>query len=444
MENSLTVRHFSIFFSAAVCALSFLLPSYFSWGIFVFLVPVFYYAINNKLTLKDGFSWGIIFNSLFYSGLFFLLQEYASISHAWIGLILFILYCSIFSAVWFFAISFFQMNLTFACINLLFFTVLFWYWADQMTFFIFGRFEGNPLLNVFIPFMNNSMILLSLRYLPERILFLFLCIFQLTIALSIYLKNYKQSFFLLSALMSLSPFFLNSRRKKMPYIDLRKIVTLIPSGRTVWERALDIDKKIGDIVKHFPQAQIICCPESSFIYPLNRYPEIISLWTGEIDRNHIVLILGGHRTQETLLYNSIFCLSRGRIIHYYDKKHLMILSEKIEKKGILPSLLSSFFLKNSKPFSEGKIWKEKWLLSTCEIEPFICSELFFSFSRPPLSNSIILCLVNDSWFCSYIQYLLFLCARYKALIWQKDIIYCGYAFQAYIQMDGSFYYLKSF
>ena len=68
------------------------------------------------------------------------------------------------------------------------------------------------------------------------------------------------------------------------------------------------------------------------------------------------------------------------------------------------------------------------IFENVHLVPYICSELFFN-DKPDdtLSDVTVVALCNDNWAkVSYVRRLMFLAARFKALDWQRDILFIGY------------------
>ena len=86
--------------------------------------------------------------------------------------------------------------------------------------------------------------------------------------------------------------------------------------------------------------------------------------------------------------------------------------------------------------------KELHLLEDIVFVPYICSELFCNESPDDIyQEAPIIVVVNDSMFTShtcslYIQQLLVLLARHKAIQWQRDIVYVSYRQSFFIDRHG--------
>ncbi|MBA3751232.1 hypothetical protein H0X06_00305 [Candidatus Dependentiae bacterium] len=55
----------------------------------------------------------------------------------------------------------------------------------------------------------------------------------------------------------------------------------------------------------------------------------------------------------------------------------------------------------------------------------------------PFFDTPMIVVCNDTWSSvSYVQRLMFLATRFKALHWQRDIVYAGYQYAAFCGKDG--------
>ncbi len=153
------------------------------------------------------------------------------------------------------------------------------------------------------------------------------------------------------------------------------------------------------------------------------------------------IIAGGFRDDHGAHRNTTWLL-RGTIQSFCDKRHAMALAERIPALVDCTAIRAAYFHQISQVVPT-QTPRPRWQLSPeLTVVPYICSELFF-FEKPddPYYDPII-ALCYDSWpSARYVQDLLLLTARYKAIAWQRDIIYVGYAFQALCSKNGGFYSL---
>ena len=69
--------------------------------------------------------------------------------------------------------------------------------------------------------------------------------------------------------------------------------------------------------------------------------------------------------------------------------------------------------------------------------PYICSELFFANKPTDLYPTVpIYALCNDRWTVGYVQKLMLRVAQYKAIEWQRPIIYVSFYYRSFINQFG--------
>lgn len=151
------------------------------------------------------------------------------------------------------------------------------------------------------------------------------------------------------------------------------------------------------------------------------------------------LIAGGFRDDQGTHCNTAWWL-HGTVRGYCDKRHAMALTERVPMLVDTPAIRKAYF-HHVAEVMPSKTPRPRWVLSPeLTVVPYICSELFF-FSKPdaPYPDPI-LALCYDSWpVGQYARDLLLLTARFKAIAWQRDIIYSGYAFQVVCTKHGEIY-----
>jgi hypothetical protein len=153
-------------------------------------------------------------------------------------------------------------------------------------------------------------------------------------------------------------------------------------------------------------------------------PELLQLWSSENLEKKIHLIFGASRWQGDEYYNSLHWVYDGNLQHCYDKKHAMLLSERLSG-WMNNDFLRSIYFTTRQPIT----------VSCCERIPLVVSQ-DITCSKDP-----IVAVINDSLFLAsfwthYIQKLLLLLARFKAIQWQRYIVYVSYAHSAFIDDCG--------
>jgi hypothetical protein len=121
----------------------------------------------------------------------------------------------------------------------------------------------------------------------------------------------------------------------------------------------------------------------------------------------------------------------------YDKKHAMLLSERLST-WMDNDFFKHIYFNERQPIHRSLCERTQCVVSeNISFVPYICSELFFTeLPDDTYENSPVLAVVNDILFTTYIQKLLVLLARFKAIQWQRNIIYVSYTQSLFIDVCG--------
>jgi len=443
-----SIARLCIISSATLAAIAFLSPLYCAESIFIFLVPIFYalFALDYRMSFKDGVAWGSIFYIVFFFDISLL------IVYKGIGIVRFfaalflIIYGMSITGCWFFLAhtlcSFSKKNSTLiAIICWSITTVLYTLFIEHLFFCIFGRWEGMILQSFVLPLTIRSQWLYYCSFIGTDLFFC--CIMALNILGAYALSSARYlllgfSLFVLVALFCAAGL-LKEEEIAQSWIRQIGCIVVDTDKHTVTNAAEQIMNALHNFQKLFPQCCILLMPESSFSFPLNQLKKYLSLW----DCSSKLLLIGSHRYEENRLYNTLYCIKEGAIIDFYDKNHRMVFTEQI------PPLWADFpgadtlFLSNAVPFCAGSSKNIINLPALGAVRPLICSELFFN-AKQLKSEQIYLCLVNDSWFfSSYLSNLMVLQAKTVAITKKSIVIYCSYRHQLLITARGNCFHLPA-
>jgi len=201
--------------------------------------------------------------------------------------------------------------------------------------------------------------------------------------------------------------------------------------------------QLKHIITEYPKAEVVIMPESAF--NINNFADLSALlqwWNSDYIGKKIHLIFGASRLYKDCYYNSLHWVYNGILQGYCDKRHAMLLSERLPA-WMNGQLMQQLYFNQSSPITISFCKRGTLSLSECgEFIPYICSELFFNeLPDDEHKNKPMIVVVNDSLFVSnifssYIQKLLVLLARFRAIQWQRDIVYVSYAQSLFIDRCG--------
>lgn len=143
---------------------------------------------------------------------------------------------------------------------------------------------------------------------------------------------------------------------------------------------------------------LIILPESAFpgLF-FNNSNDIKKIQNSLIDKETI-LIFGADRAEEgdgnLKLFNSMFVVSKEKIIDVYDKVKLLPFGEYIPMRNIFPSFFN--YILGGMDYTSGEKTKLVHLPSNMKISPNICSESMFKKNHK--DANFILTILNDGWF----------------------------------------------
>lgn len=395
--------------SAALYAASFLWVQFCWWGVFFFLVPLFYLSQYKKLTFFNGFVWGALTFSLQFSAIWLLSIEYGTGWFRFIAPGLVACWFAFFSGLWFISLTIDSVVMRFV------FTVNYFLFINFVILFPFScSLEGYPFALPLLPLMYGAQLGL-LPIIGKIGLLAVLILIQLIAA-------YNYSF--LSVLLTVGFFFLSPIKEQQG--DWRKQcvgVSYMWSEKTPYERAQEICHVLIDIVQKYPEKRVIVLPESVFPWPLHEHSYALRMWTDNALGDNRELLLGSYRKKGGKLLNTFYNVHRSRIIFYYDKTHLIPFFEKTNSSPILRKG-NSLFLSTKESFTPGtcraRLLKTEFLPS---ITPMVCSETFWLMP----SKKQVVALVNDSYFSLlYFPELMSLLARLNALEQNTALFYCSW------------------
>jgi apolipoprotein N-acyltransferase len=428
--------------SSLLYSVAFICPQFFFWTIYVYLIPLFYFSLKNKISFKDGFMWGLVFYSIHCLAIAVLV--YTKID-AWLAPLAYsslVLYFSMCSGLWFMMLGYAKrcntMYACVACFSLI--TLFFNLFMCHYSLIVLGRLEGYPFACMLLPLAEYPRVLSAIPYSGEFFFMLYLITLQALAAA--WLDKNKKCLPLIAVGWFLLLVPQRLQEEFPPIINKLGYIAPPPYPSTTGEVAQYIIHGIKILKKNHPEVEIICMPESTFRFPINEHKYLIKTISDNLIFKDLNLIFGGHRREKGKLYNSLHWIRSSLIMQSYDKQHLMLFGE------ILPYQFLNSFMRNISLFSirntfvRGESTSPIFHInSDFTFIGSICSELLFDHKKPEAHEYPILLITNDAWieFTPHYQHLFFLLVRYKAILWQQPIIYVAHSGAWWIEKAGTTY-----
>lgn len=438
-------------FSASLYAIPFLWSKQLWWLIFIFPIPLLYIVCTENLSFIHGYVWGLIVFSLHLSGGIFIIARLAGDSWP-VGLLLgigMLLYQALYPALLFYGatkiakggrpfIHLFVWTTTLA---------IFLFWVDQYCLWILGVAEGYPLMHPLVLFAQHSCLLLLLPMLGKQLLTLLFLLIPASVVAVLWYKNYKALLFFMSAIIpwagclyvgipqAARPGWCHSIKSlpcMMHSTVAHPLVTIKVIGR-----------KLKEIVADNAKISIVIMPESAFNSTnFENVPELLQLWSCDHIGKPLHIVFGACRVQDGHYYNTLHWVYDGVLQACFDKKHAMPITER------LPSVMDNDYIRNIY-FKDG-VWITQssndriglLLGESIIFVPYICSELFFNHVSDDCYEGMpIIVIVNDTLLSnSYVQDLLVFLASFRAVEWQREIVYVSYGQSLLIDRRGLIFF----
>lgn len=454
-----------IILSALLYPVPFCFSEYLTWLAFFFLVPLFYAAVRYGVKFKDGFLWGLITYSIHELGIFYSLIQMAKISQTGISYILYlvllfifaIVYQALVSGLWFFAsnkiIKFIKIRQTIPILAIWVITTgLYFYFIDNYLLWIFGNTEGYFLVHPLLPLAHFPKLLGLLPILGKTILTLLLIFSSALMTLLLFTENKKLKILIFVAI--LMPWLVGIRLSKNSFkptwLDqVAHIPESFYNQEQVAKTITEVTDKLKEIITKYPQVTTVILPESAlYLCNLLEFTNLIEQWSSKNLSREINIILGALRSENNINYNTVYWIYDGKIKQWFDKKHSLLLTERI------PSWINFAFVRNSyfsnRPIITASKSERPCFNITPEIVlvPYICSEIFF-IDHPDScvdqkSNATVLSLCNDTWIYSapHLKKLMQLTNRFRAIQWSTNILYVSYSCTYFYDYSGSVWPIK--
>lgn len=438
-----------VVFSAILYTLPFLWSDILWWLIFIFPVPLLYLTRTQNLSFIHGYVWGCIVFVLHLSGGIYIVAQLAH--ESWlIGVLLgvvMILYQALFPAIIFLCttviIRFFAVQSPMLRLCMWFVTLVFFiFWTDRYCLWVFGIKEGYPLMHPLLPLVQEPSLLILLPIIGKSMLTILFLLVPVSGVLLLWYQNYIAALFFVCAIIPwLLSYCLSTIQTKQP--DWWYRVKSLPcmAYATVDNPVVTIKivaYQLKKIIEKYPHTTVIVMPESAFnITDFENRPALLELWNEYYLGKAVHLIFGTCRWKEGCYYNSLYWVHNGVLQECFDKKHAMLITERLSE-WMNNGLIQQIYFKDGISITRSQNDRIKLPIEGIIFVPYICSELFFNeLPDDNYGHVSIVAIVNDMLFLdSYIQQLLLLLARLRAIQWQRNIVYVSYGRSLCINTHG--------
>lgn len=451
----MTSKHWVLLISSAILyALPFIFSTHLWWLTFLFPVPLFYVVLHAQLSFKHGYIWGIFAFVLHLIGALHTIIRMADgpYIYRFIPPIFIVLYGALSSGTFFFISS---KTIKWFNIKQQIYQTLVWttglfvfiHYIDRYCLWIFDRCEGYFFMHPLLPIASKPQMLRLLPIIGKSALTGLLFFVPVTITLLIIKKTRLRLIIVILAIIPwitalLIPVQHIEKPQWLDYIATLPI--LFPSSTNLTDMMNLAGTQFKKILIQQPQTKLIIMPESSFYCNvLSSNPKLCSLW----DKNHlghsVNIVVGAFRKENGKFFNTLHWIANGKINAYFDKRHPMLLTERIPSWFNFSTIRNLYFKKCPETAISYNLRPKLPILKKVSFVPYICSELFFNeYPDDNYSDSPIITISNDIWFDTpyyppYIQHLMCLIAQFKAIQWQRDILYISFSRSAYFDNLGN-------
>lgn len=425
----------------------FLWPQFFWWAACIFLIPLFYLIIHDKVTIFHGVIWsGIAFSLQFWAiaeGLYCCGSGNIFFKLIPPVLVLLVAYC--YGLSWFFlliSLRFITQSPGVRLFCAAIFTWLFFLFLERGSLFMLGAVEGYLLFNPLVPLVEYSGMLFWLPKIGSSLLLFIFIATQAFISAAICWGRYywlAVLFFVGVWLMGI----IISHTHRAHIINH----TTIACGREYFnahDSVMHTGRAIRDyckaLLKQYPESDMILFHETAIRCPiLPGEPQVVALLNQEQLGKSVTILTGGFRWDNGKYRNTVYWIHDGVLIDLFDKRHAMALTERGAHAYFFKNFIGIHPSTRRRPF-----WQ---ITKNLKIVPYICSELFFNTypDHELQQNTSIIAFCNDSWLKrDYMRYQMLMCARYRAIQWQVPILYVAHFYHALCGMHGEYQPVKVF
>lgn len=436
--------------SALVYALPFLVSPL--WPlIFLFFCFLFYYVLSSNVSFKDGLLWGSIFFSMQESGIFYSLLHMADYTYSSLVLLVplfvfLIAYQALYSGLWFFVASAItkESPIYIRLILWIITTFLFISLVDQYLLWIFGNIEGYPLVHPLLPLAEQPWTLALLPLVGKYFLTLVFLGSAGLIGFTLYSKGSTLKHLVFGSI-AFAPWLISYLLYKpsvMPPRWLSQIAVLPESFYNPLDTAKtikEVSEKLQTLIRKYPHIQAVLLPESAlYLCDLSKHHDLLTEWDGTHLGRALHIITGAFCKENNLNYNTVYWIYDGIIKQQFSKRHALLLTEGLPQWAQNSDIANLYH--TSRPYitpshNQRTVFK---MNDTLQFVPYICSELFLKDQLDDIcAGTPIASFCNDTWIeAPYLERLMRLMHRFRALQWKTEILYIAYDYHTCYDNKG--------
>ncbi|KKR96751.1 MAG: hypothetical protein UU47_C0008G0009 [candidate division TM6 bacterium GW2011_GWE2_41_16] len=333
---------------------------------------------------------------------------------------------------------------------------------------VFGRCEGYTLIDPMLPLARKPFFLYPMIVLDHFISLSLLVGFAALCAVTLYFfrhAQYKKMLFVVCGSvgivclwMSLA-FWMGQKIQAYDPSNVKKVVNRIVhcvgffpvSKNTITDACEAMRDHFTKALAAHPTADIILTHETVCRMDLLEYKQSCArAFAAQALGRPAHVLIGAFRWNGDMFHNTVYWFYDGVLKNFYDKRHAMAVEER------LPWFLQNAFFKQVffgklEQITPSKETRKVFKLSDDIVcVPYICSEFFFN-KKPDEPQDIkarrytILAMCNDMWArAEFLKDLMALHARFKAIYWQRPVVYCAFCRGLFITPAGEEYVLAQY
>jgi len=437
--------------SAILYVIPFIDPPHFWWFVFLFPVPLLYVALHIQLTFAMGYLWGLVTFGLHLSGVIAGMVGMARgpLLLKIIPGITLVLYEACYGAIWFWSMRRIQNLLRipqYSVQLLMLWVVSLWvyfYVIDLYCLWIFGRAEGYMLMHPLLPLAIHPQLLRLLPIIGKQMLSLMLYSVAGALTLVIMWRTRIAYIILICSVLPWIISYMMPVQTPVPPAWLSRVIsytTIYPAVSAPMVVARGAADDFKQLLYVRADADIIVLPESAlYAYDIFAKADCMHAWCAEALGRPVHIIAGSFGWNNGCYHNCAYLVHDGTLQMHHAKRHAMPLTERLPAWLHLPWLHNLYFA--TMPAIVASDYERSYFILDDDVRlvPYICSELFFNeYPDDAYSMYPIISLTNDVWCPAlYVKQLLYLAARFKAIQWQRSILYISYAYATWFDCWGN-------